>query len=47
LSMAPVLIAEVKANLRSVDLADAQAVGRAALEAEDADAARALAAGLL
>jgi phosphocarrier protein FPr len=47
LSMAPALIAEVKAALRSVDLSEAQAIAVAALEAEDADAARALAARLL
>jgi phosphoenolpyruvate-protein kinase (PTS system EI component) len=45
--MAPALIAEVKAALRSVDLSEAQAIAVAALEAEDADAARALAARLL
>jgi phosphoenolpyruvate-protein kinase (PTS system EI component) len=47
LSMAPALIAEVKAALRSVDLSEAQAIAVAALDAEDADAARALAARLL
>jgi phosphocarrier protein FPr len=47
LSMAPALIGEVKAALRSVDLTEAQAIAAAALDAEDADAARALAAGLL
>ena len=47
LSMAPALIPEVKAALRSVDLPEAQAIATAALDAEDADAARALAAGLL
>jgi multiphosphoryl transfer protein len=47
LSMAPVLIGEVKAALRSVDLPEAQAIAAAALDAEDADSARALAAALL
>jgi phosphoenolpyruvate-protein phosphotransferase/dihydroxyacetone kinase phosphotransfer subunit len=47
LSMAPTLIGEVKAALRSVDLPEAQAIAAAALEAEDADAARALAVALL
>lgn len=43
LSMAPGLVAEVKAALRSVSLADARAAARAALEVDDAPAARALA----
>jgi multiphosphoryl transfer protein len=47
LSMAPTLVAEVKAALRSVDLADARAAAQAALDAEDADEARRLAAALL
>jgi phosphoenolpyruvate-protein phosphotransferase len=47
LSMAPALIGEVKAALRSVDLPEAQAIAAAALDAEDADAARALAVALL
>jgi multiphosphoryl transfer protein len=47
LSMAPALVAEVKAALRSVDLADARAAAQAALDAEDADEARRLAAALL
>jgi phosphocarrier protein FPr len=47
LSMAPALIAEAKAALRAVDLADARAAAHAALDAEDADAARRLAAALL
>jgi phosphoenolpyruvate-protein kinase (PTS system EI component) len=47
LSMAPALIPEVKAALRSVDLSEARSSAAAALEAEDADAARALAARLL
>ena len=38
LSMAPALIAEAKAALRAVDLADARAAADAALDAEDADA---------
>ena len=38
LSMAPALIAEAKAALRAVDLADARAAAHAALDAEDADA---------
>jgi signal transduction protein with GAF and PtsI domain len=45
--MAPALVAEVKAALRSVDLADARAAAQAALDAEDADEARRLAAALL
>jgi phosphoenolpyruvate-protein phosphotransferase len=47
LSMAPTLIAEAKAALRAVDLADARAAADAALDAEDADAARQLAMALL
>jgi phosphoenolpyruvate-protein kinase (PTS system EI component) len=47
LSMAPALIAEAKAALRTVGLADAQAAARAALDAEDAEAARQLALALL
>ena len=47
LSMAPALIPEVKAALRAVDLADARAAAGAALDAEDADEARRLAAALL
>ena len=47
LSMAPALIAEAKAALRTVDLADAQAAAHAALDAEDAEAARQLAMALL
>jgi phosphoenolpyruvate-protein kinase (PTS system EI component) len=45
--MAPALIPEVKAALRSVDLSEARSSAAAALEAEDADAARALAVALL
>jgi multiphosphoryl transfer protein len=47
LSMAPALIGEAKAALRAVDLADARAAAHAALDAEDADEARRLAAALL
>jgi phosphocarrier protein FPr len=47
LSMASALIPEAKAALRSVDLSDARSAAEAALDAEDADAARALAASLL
>jgi phosphoenolpyruvate-protein phosphotransferase/dihydroxyacetone kinase phosphotransfer subunit len=47
LSMAPALIPEAKAALRAVDLAAARDAAEAALDAEDADAARALAAALL
>jgi phosphoenolpyruvate-protein phosphotransferase/dihydroxyacetone kinase phosphotransfer subunit len=47
LSMAPGLIAAVKQALRSVSLADAREAAHAALEAESADAARALARALL
>jgi phosphocarrier protein FPr len=47
LSMAPGLIAGVKQALRSVSMADARDVARAALEADSAAAARALARALL
>jgi len=47
LSMAPALIPEAKAALRTVDLAAARAAAEAALDAPDADAARALASSLL
>jgi phosphocarrier protein FPr len=47
LSMAPALVPEVKEALRRVDLATAQAAARAALDAPDATAARALGAELL
>jgi phosphocarrier protein FPr len=47
LSMAPALIPEVKAALRAVDHPDGRAAAEAALDAEDADAARALATALL
>jgi phosphocarrier protein FPr len=47
LSMAPALIPEAKAALRAVDLSAARAAGEAALDVEDADAARALALSLL
>jgi multiphosphoryl transfer protein len=47
LSMAPGLIAAVKQALRSVSLAQARAAAIAALDAESADAARALAQALL
>jgi multiphosphoryl transfer protein len=47
LSMAPGLIAAVKQALRSVSLADARDAARAALEADSAPAARALARALL
>jgi multiphosphoryl transfer protein len=47
LSMAPGLIAAVKQALRSVSLADAREAAHAALEAESAEAARALARALL
>jgi phosphoenolpyruvate-protein phosphotransferase/dihydroxyacetone kinase phosphotransfer subunit len=47
LSMAPALVPEAKAALREVDFATAQATALAALEADDAAAARALAAALL
>jgi multiphosphoryl transfer protein len=47
LSMAPALVPEVKEALRGVDLAQAQAAARAALDAPDAAAARALGSELL
>jgi phosphoenolpyruvate-protein kinase (PTS system EI component) len=47
LSMAPALIPEVKATLRTVDLAQARDAARAALAAATAEQARAIAAGLL
>jgi multiphosphoryl transfer protein len=47
LSMAPALIPEAKAALRAVDLPAARAVAEAALDVEDADAARQLALSLL
>ncbi len=47
LSMAAALVPEVKAALREVSMADAREAARAALEADDADAARALATQLL
>ena len=47
LSMAAGLVAEAKAALREVTLADARAAAVAALETDDADAARALALRLL
>jgi multiphosphoryl transfer protein len=47
LSMAPGLIPEVKAALREVELARAREVALAALEVDDADAARELALALL
>jgi multiphosphoryl transfer protein len=47
LSMAPPLVPEVKAALRSVALADARAVASRALDVERADEARQLAAALL
>ncbi|MEO8967883.1 MAG: phosphoenolpyruvate--protein phosphotransferase [Solirubrobacteraceae bacterium] len=47
LSMAPVLIPEIKATLRAITLGDAQAAGRAALDARDPEEARALATRLL
>jgi phosphoenolpyruvate-protein kinase (PTS system EI component) len=47
LSVAPALVPEVKAALRNVDLGAARAAAEAALDAEDADAARLLAADLL
>ena len=43
----PALIAEAKAALRAVDLADARAAAEAALDAEDAESARELAVALL
>jgi phosphoenolpyruvate-protein kinase (PTS system EI component) len=47
LSMAPALVPEVKAALREVDSARLREVARSALDAQDAAAARALAAALL
>jgi phosphocarrier protein FPr len=47
LSMAPALVPEVKAALREVDFATAEATALAALDADDAEAARALASALL
>jgi phosphoenolpyruvate-protein kinase (PTS system EI component) len=47
LSVAPALVPDVKAALREVDLASARAAAEAALEADDAAAARALGAALL
>jgi phosphoenolpyruvate-protein phosphotransferase/dihydroxyacetone kinase phosphotransfer subunit len=47
LSMAPALIPEAKAALRAVDLPAARAAAEAALDVEDADAARQLALSLL
>lgn len=47
LSMAAALVPEAKAALREVALADARAAAQAALEADDADAARGLALQLL
>jgi phosphoenolpyruvate-protein phosphotransferase/dihydroxyacetone kinase phosphotransfer subunit len=47
LSMAPALVPEVKEALRGVDLAEAQAAARLALEADTAAAARQLGAALL
>jgi multiphosphoryl transfer protein len=47
LSMSPRLVPEVKAALRSVTLGDASEAAERALEAEDADEARRLAAALL
>jgi phosphocarrier protein FPr len=47
LSMASGLVAEVKAALRAVSLADARAAALAALDTDDADTARALALQLL
>ena len=46
LSMAPPRIPDVKEALRGIDAAEAEAVARAAIEADDADAVRALAADL-
>jgi phosphoenolpyruvate-protein kinase (PTS system EI component) len=45
--MAPALVPEVKAALREVDSARLHEVARSALDAQDAAAARALAAALL
>jgi phosphoenolpyruvate-protein kinase (PTS system EI component) len=47
LSMAPALVPEAKAALRGVELEQARAAARAALDAETAAAARALGASLL
>ena len=47
LSMAPALVPDVKAALREVDFQSAQKAATAALEADDAAAARALASALL
>jgi phosphoenolpyruvate-protein kinase (PTS system EI component) len=47
LSMAPGLVPDVKAALREVDLATAQSVAEAALQADDGASARALALALL
>jgi phosphoenolpyruvate-protein kinase (PTS system EI component) len=47
LSMAPPRIPDVKEALRALDAGAAAEAARAALGAEDADAARALAGGLL
>jgi phosphocarrier protein FPr len=47
LSMAPALVPEVKEALRGVDLAQAQAAARQALDVDSASAARALGAALL
>jgi phosphoenolpyruvate-protein kinase (PTS system EI component) len=47
LSMAAALVPEAKAALREVSLDDARAAAQAALETDDADAARALALQLL
>jgi phosphoenolpyruvate-protein kinase (PTS system EI component) len=45
--MAAALVPEVKAALREVSLSDARAAAEAALDTDDADAARALALDLL
>jgi phosphoenolpyruvate-protein kinase (PTS system EI component) len=47
LSMAPRLIPELKATLRSVSLVDARAAALRALDADDADHARAIALQLI
>ena len=47
LSMAAALVPEAKAALREVSLADARAAAEAALDTDDADAARGLALELL
>ena len=47
LSISPVLIPAVKAALRQIDLAQAREVALAAIEADSADAARALALELI